>query len=442
MSKSEYLLIEQGISDKVSKYFSGTPNFVVGVSGGADSMALLYAFKQLEISSFVVHINYGLRGVESDKDQELVEQMSFQWGFECCSVKLNTEEMQSGNFQNWARNERYKIFEDLAEEVKADAIAIAHHQDDQTETIMQKLLRGGSPESWRGMKEWDAPLFRPLLEFSKKEILAYCDEKSIPYRVDVSNTDPKYSRNFLRGEFSEKMNNLFPGWQQNVLGLTDFGALNEKMLDQLSEVYLEKEKLKFAPLKKMDEVLALSLIKRFLEQFIPVVSKGIISETFSLFSAQTGSELKISDSVILVKDRDSIVLQKKAEFTEVIITEKDIENVFTAQGMELRISEQVESELYLDAAKLSFPLTLRRWRAGDKIRPLGMSGTQKISDHLTNRKISTVNREKTLVLSDSDGTIYAIIFKGNDPGLGTISELCKATDSTKRYLSITSKKQA
>lgn len=442
MSKSEYLLIEQVISNKVDRHFPGTPNFVIGVSGGADSMALLYAFKQLEISCFVVHINYGLRGVESDKDQELVEQMSFQWGFECCSVRLNTEEMQSGNFQNWARNERYMIFEDLAEEIKADAIAVAHHQDDQIETIVQKLFRGSSPESWTGMKEWDAPIFRPMLEFSKEAILAYCDEKSIPYRDDESNKDPKYSRNFLRGEFSEKMNKLFPGWQQNVLGLSDFGMLNEKMLDQLSEVYLEKERLKLAPLEKMDEFLALSLIKRFLEQFIPVASKGIISETFSLFSAQTGSELKVSDSVILVKDRDYIVLRKKAEFTEVIIKEEDIENVFTVQGTEFRISEQVESELYLDAAKLSFPLSLRRWKAGDKIQPFGMTGTQKISDHLTNRKVSTANREKSLVLSDSDGTIYAIIFKGNDPGPGTISELCKATDSTKRYLSITSKKQA
>lgn len=442
MSKSEYLLIEQGISNKVSRYFSGTPKFVIGVSGGADSMLLLYAFKQLEISCFVVHINYGLRGVESDKDQELVEQMSFEWGFECCSVRLNTEEVQTGNFQNWARNERYKIFEDIAEEVKADAVVIAHHQDDQIETIIQKLFRGSSPESWTGMREWDAPLFRPMLEFSKEDILAYCDETSIPYREDASNSDPKYSRNFIRGEFSEKMNSLFPGWQQNVLRLSDFGRLNEQMLDELSEIYLERERIKLAPLKKMDEVLTRSLIKRFLEQFIPVTSKGIIGEAYALLSAQTGSELKVSDSVILIKDRDYIVLQKKAEFTEVIIKKEDIENVFSVQGTEFRISEQVESELYLDAAKLSFPLSLRKWKAGDKIQPLGMTGTQKISDHLTNRKVSTVNREKSLVLSNSDGTIYAIIFKGNDPGLGTISELCKATDSTKRYLSITSKKQA
>ncbi|MBO6622890.1 MAG: tRNA lysidine(34) synthetase TilS [Balneola sp.] len=442
MSKSEYLLIEQGISNKLSRYFSGTPKLVIGVSGGADSMALLYAFKRLEISCFVVHINYGLRGVESDKDQELVEQMSFQWGFECCSVRLNTEEMQSGNFQNWARNERYKIFEDLADEVKADAIATAHHQDDQVETIIQKLFRGSSPESWEGMKEWGAPLFRPMLEFSKEEILEYCDEKSIPYRDDESNSDPKYSRNFLRGEFTKKMNNLFPGWQQNVLGLSDFGALNEQMLDELSEVYLEKERIKLAPLKNMNEVLARSLIKRFLEQYIPTASKGIIGEAYALLSSQTGSELKVSDSVVLVKDRDFIVLQKKAEFIEVIIKEEDIENAFSVKGIEFRISEQLESELYLDVAKLSFPLILRRWKAGDKIQPLGMDGTQKVSDHLTNRKVSNVNREKSLVLSDSDGTIYAIIFKGNDPGPGTISELCKATDSTKRYLSITSKKQA
>ncbi|XWN36232.1 MAG: tRNA lysidine(34) synthetase TilS [Balneola sp.] len=442
MSKSESLLIEQGVLNKISRYFSQTPKFIVGVSGGADSMALLYSFKRLEIPGFVVHINYGLRGAESDKDQELVEQMSFQWGFECCSVRLSTEEMQSGNFQNWARKERYDIFKGLAEEVEADAITIAHHQDDQIETIIQKLFRGSSPESWEGMKEWDAPLFRPMLEFSKEEILAYCDEKSIPYRVDASNSDPKYSRNFVRSEFTKKMDSLFPGWKQNVMNLSEFGKLNEKMLDQLSEIYLEKESLRVAPLKNMNKVLARSLMKRFLEQFIPTASKGIIGEAYALLSRQTGSELKVSDSVVLVKDRDSIVLKKKTEFTEVIITEKDIENVVSEQGLELRISEHVESELYLDVAKLKYPLTLRRWKAGDKIQPLGMEGNQKVSDHLTNRKVSAVNKEKSLVLSDSDGTIYAIIFKGDGSGPGTISELCKATDSTKRYLLITSKKQA
>lgn len=442
MSKSESLLIEQGVLNKISRYFSKTPKFIIGVSGGADSMALLYAFKLLKISGFVVHINYGLRGAESDKDQELVEQMSFEWGFESCCVKLNPEEIKSGNFQNWARKERYRIFKDLAKEVDADATAVAHHRDDQVETIMQKLFRGSSPEAWTGMTEWSDEIFRPLLEFDKRQILAYCDKKSIPYRVDESNSDPKYSRNFVRGEFTDKMDDLFPGWKQNVMNLSDFGQLNKKMLDQLSEVYLEKESLKVAPLKKMDEVLASSLIKKFLEQHIPAVSKGIISEAYTLLSAQTGSELELAESVVFVKDRESLVLQKKTQFTDIVITEKDIENVVSEQGLEIRISEYAAADLYMDVSKLIFPLTLRRWKHGDKIQPFGMAGTQKVSDHLTNRKVSAVDKEKSLVLSDSDGTIYAIIFKGDDSGLGTISELCKATDSTKRYLLITSKKQA
>jgi tRNA(Ile)-lysidine synthase len=443
MNRSESLSIEQKVSDQIEEYFSDTPAFVVGVSGGADSMALLYTFKELEIPAFVVHVNYGLRGAESDKDQELVEGMSFEWGFECCSVKLDSEKMREGNFQNWAREERYRILKEFVNEVEVDGIAVAHHKGDQLETIIQKLFRGSSPETWTGMAEWKNQIFRPLLEFDKEEILKYCNDRAIPFRSDSSNLDSKYARNFLRNEFSKKMDELFVGWEENILKLKEFGVLNSKMLDQLSGDYFNDEQLFIEPLKGIDKILAQALIKKFLEHSEVYPSRGIIEQTYNLLSSQVGSELSISKSFMLVRERDSISrTNAHDEFEDLTISEREIENKFSSNELEFEISKKIDSELYLDADKIRFPLIVRRWKAGDKIQPFGMTGTQKISDHLTNRKVSPVKKEKSLVLTDSDGTIYAIIFKGKDSKSGTISELCKATDSTKRYLSITIKKQA
>ena len=441
MNKSESSSIEKRVSEKLKEYFPQKPNFVVGVSGGAVSMALLYILKKLDIHALVVHINYEMRGEESNKDQELVEQMSFEWGFECCSVRLNSKEISSGNFQNWAREQRYNIFNGFLTEIEADGIAVAHHKNDQVETIIQKLLRGSSPEAWKGMDDWNNEIFRPLLEFNKAEILKYCKENSIPFRTDSSNIDSKYSRNFLRNEFSQKMDKLFKGWQENVMKLQEYGSLNKKMLDLLAKDYFDDEKLFIQPIKELDVILAQSLIKKFIEQFHIQISKGVLEQAYNLLSSQVGSELILSESVKLVRERESIIkVTGVVEFEEFQVSETEVLNGVSNNELVINISKSIESELYLDADRIKFPLLVRRWKAGDSIQPLGMKGTQKVSDHLTNRKVPAAIREKSLVLCDSDGTIYAIIFEGNTTNRGTISELSKATDSTKRYLSITSKK--
>jgi len=443
MSKSESILIEQRISEKITNHFSGNPKFVLGVSGGVDSMALLYVLKSLNKNAFVVHINYGLREEASDKDQELVEGMSFELGFECCSVRLNSEDSKNDNFQNWARNERYRIFNEIASEINADAILVAHHQNDQIETILQKVFRGSSPEAWMGMSEWDGRIFRPLLEFSKAELEEYCNENVIPYRTDQSNLESKYARNFLRNEFSEKMDRLFSGWQNNILKLQEFGQLNEQATEALLDRIANNAKLKVNALNKLPATLAKAVLKKFLEKNGIIASAGQLSEILKLKNAQTGSKIEFSKELAVVLDRDLlIVLNGDNEFENVAFTKEIFDNPQEVAGYKLEISKDIKSELYFDAGLIRWPLLMRRWNPGDRFQPFGMEGSQKISDHLTNRKVPTSKREKSLVLTGTDGTIYAIIFDGKSDRIGTISEICKATNATKQYLSITSKKDA
>ncbi|MGN8225249.1 tRNA lysidine(34) synthetase TilS [Gracilimonas sp. BCB1] len=277
MANSISKKIQKHLSQSLADYFEPDAFFILGVSGGPDSMALLYLFHLLERDALVVHINYGKRGKQSDKDQELVEQLSFQWGFECCSIRLNPKEAEGGNFQNWARNQRYQFFQDLKGNSGADAIVTAHHQDDQAETILQKLFRGSGPAAWQGMKEWDGKLFRPLLNFDKEEILAFCESEAIPYRTDESNKSSDYARNFIRNEFASKMDDLLPGWKQNILNLPEQGKLFEASITEITEQVTNKNSINLKKYAQLPEILKPAVLKNLLDQFggkapIPKVS--------------------------------------------------------------------------------------------------------------------------------------------------------------------------
>ncbi len=446
MNKSGSISLEETLSERIHQSFASSPKLLAGVSGGPDSMALLYALFKLNIEVVGVHINYGLRGKESDLDQELVEGMCFEWGFECCSVKPSSKEAGSENFQNWARNERYRIFRDLKEEFKADAIAIAHHRDDQVETILQKLFRGSGPESWQGMKVFEQDLFRPLLDLSKQDILDYCEHNAVPYRIDGSNLESKYARNFLRREFKESLEGFFPGWEDNILRLASFGSLNSKAIEHITDSIVNGSELELEGYLDLEDDLKISVLKKFIEKKVKDVSlsRGMLEELVGLAGSQPGTEIPISGETVLVRERGSIIISSKNSndvTSPVKINEEQIRIGYQANLLVFSFNDQSgysTEYLTIDAGKLQFPLTLRAWQDGDRFQPLGMFGSQKISDHLANRKVRSSEKEKALILSGADGTIYALIFplaQGNGQ-LGTISELVKCTADTRMLLEI------
>lgn len=446
MNKSVSSPIEKSVEESLSLLAKKTPRIILGVSGGPDSMALLYAFFKAKSDVIVVHINYGLRGGESDLDQELVEGMSVEWGFECCSVRLSSDD-KKGNFQNWAREERYRIFEEMKEMNQGECIATAHHEDDQVESILQKVLRGSGVEAWQGMEVWDGKLLRPLLSHSKQEILDYCESNAIPYRIDESNLVSEYARNLIRNELADKFTQLFPGWRQNILSLSEKGKLTELAIQELLNSILEEGRLKLVEYSKLNSLLKPAVLKQFISSVEPsiTVSKGLLEELTVIEKSQTGTTIHLSEKYTLVRDRTHITLKKEgdSEFEPVEISALDVNNGLDWAGMNISITNTLgdKSSLYIDATKVQWPLVLRRWEAGDKIKPLGMEGFQKISDHLTNRKIHSSKKEKALILSGVDGTIYAIIFPtiAANGEIGTISETIKCTEQTKAYLTLTPK---
>lgn len=433
------------IHSSFEKYFPKDAFFVIGVSGGSDSMALLYALHQLNYKAIVVHINYNQRGKESDLDQELVEGFASEWGFECCSVSLDFSKSESAeNFQNWARKQRYQVFRDLKKEYKAEAILTAHHQNDQIETILQKILRGSSLSTWQGMKALDNDIFRPLLDFTKQNILSFCTQNAIPFREDESNKSSKYARNFIRNELSCKFDSLFPGWESNILELPEKARNFETAIQTLlSQCYNEsKNGIMIKAFSSFSDNLKPEIMRAFLGNNDVSISKGLLLESLQLVKLQTGKECILNSEFTLLKNRDSIVLSKRSidTFENISLTKEMLNEAQNIAHFEISLSvSQTDSyDLILDASIIKWPLCIRKWEKGDVFSPLGLHKEQKVSKHLTNRKVNSAKRENSLVLSDVVSNIHAIIFPEKSENLewGSISEGVKITTHSSEFIII------
>jgi tRNA(Ile)-lysidine synthase len=445
MSKSKSDSILPNLKKQLQQTFSTSPFLIIGVSGGADSMALLYALHKLNIDGFVVHVNYGLRVEESNGDQELVEQVSAMWGFECCSIRPG-KAPEGKNFQQWARDTRYEFFEDLKKEYNADGIAVAHHQDDQLETILFRILRGSGLDKLSAMNEWDdsRSIWRPFLNITKQNLVDFCEKEHIPYRTDASNETSNYARNAIRNDVFPIFERFVEGWKGSLSTISEMALVYGESLDALLPADKEIHSLQVRDISAHSERLQGALLKRFIEERSEVkLSKGQTLQLIELLSAPTGKKVAVDNQVTVFKDRESIILKKhdldEAEpFTEIIIEKSEAEKGTIVEQWKIQISDEPHTTLFVDEASTKWPLRFRKWENGDVFNPLGMSGSQKVSDHLTNRKINSAKREETLILSDSDGTICAILYPEptKNGQIGNIAESCKVTESTKRYLCI------
>lgn len=449
MSKFELSPIVQQFQQEIKHRFADSnPHLICGVSGGVDSMALLYLLHRHNIKTTVIHCNYQMRGKESDADQELVEEMCIMWGINCISVKLTPEEAEGQNFQAWARDRRYQIFRDIMRETDADFIVTAHHCDDQLETILQKIFRGSGFSSWKGMQVLEGDLFRPLLSIQKDEVIEFAKENNVPFRDDESNETSKYARNFLRNEWIPQLNELFPGWQKNLLSVPnraeEFDLLAEELLNQIRVDDKTLDREKFLSINK--EVWPV-LILHFLNDVLPnhSVTTGFLAQIEKMENLQTGSELVISNEYSLLRDRTRFVLRKRnsEKLAEISFEKKDLSRQkIEVENVEIYIKNWdqtiLKQGLQLDTDSLRWPIKLRHWESADKIQPLGMKGSQLVAKLLANKKISALEKNRAKVLQSFDGKICAVIFPHvtKDGQIGVISEETKCTPTTETIVMI------
>ena len=405
MNRLETYIAELCGDHPMSRYF-------VATSGGVDSMVLLHILHKLGKKVSAVHVNYMLRGEDSEKDQQLVEQTCRKLGipYHVKRVDLNSILEKTGeNLQEQARKVRYDYFRQFT--VKEHFFLVTgHHADDQVETFFLNLGRGGGIMGLAGMLPKKGTTLRPLLPFSKQDVLEYAQEENIIWREDLSNVKSDYNRNKLRNLLLPRMKENFPNLNEQVLTLVEAfqrtqAALEVKIQNLISQN--KPDQLSFTDFQKMDEFERIEFLRQ-LE--IPVQLEEAWSK---LDGAQKGKFVAVSEGPYerIVAESDAFVFVRRNAATT--RPKLKMEMVY---DLPILFTKDV---VYLDPDKIKGILHLRTWQIGDRIKPIGMKGSKLISDVLTDAKVPNSGRLEQLVLCDNDKILWCVGFAVSRDALAT-----------------------
>lgn len=245
-------------------------NLWVACSGGVDSMVLAYvlvhACQKLNLKlPTLLHVNYGLRGQDSDDDATLVEKFAADYDLRavCLDAKQESCSHGSSNFQAWARQLRYEWF--LKHAADHDVIALGHHQDDVAENMLIRMARGSGPDVG-GMRLWRKPFWRPFIGSTKGQLREFADRQKVPFREDRSNASLKYDRNIVRHQVLPLLEKMYPGAAQRMAALAADLADHSDFLDAEFSEILQANYLPWSRIKGLPFGVALSAIASFLKE--------------------------------------------------------------------------------------------------------------------------------------------------------------------------------
>jgi len=391
---------------------------LVACSGGLDSVVLSRTMKELNYEIGIAHCNFGLRAAESDADEAFVLDLA-----DMLDVPVFTEQFETRAYANEkkisiqmaARALRYQWFEEILHDFKYDYLLTAHHADDALETMLINLSRGSGLRGLTGIPAVNDKIVRPLLDFSRAELLEHAKKQGYFWREDSSNKKTDYLRNALRHKVVPPYKEEVEGLLQNILKtqqhLRDSKSLIDDYLVLIHQLVVtetsEGFNIDIAKLANLPHQEA--LLYELLTPFGFTAWKDI-SE---LLTAQSGKFI-LSETHRLVKDRDKLLLT-------LIPSEEKIET-FDIKETTLRIDQPIpllfgevespgkntELEIFIDKDKLTYPLLIRKWREGDYFYPLGMKGKKKLSKYFKDEKLSLVAKEKTWLLCSGDQIVWVI----------------------------------
>lgn len=393
---------------------------LVGLSGGADSVALLGVLVRLGYPCIALHCNFHLRGEESDRDEAFA--CEFAESLEVPFHKIDFDTISYAgekhlSIEMAARELRYAWFEEMRERLGGQATAVAHHRDDSVETVLMNLIRGTGIRGMSGIRPRNGSIIRPLLCVSREDILAWLADQGYAYMVDCTNLSDAYTRNFIRLNVLPLLEEINPSARNTIARSAEHLSAAETIyiyvLEQArKEVVVSDDRLSIGALMRFPapETILYELLKEY--GFTRLVSDDI----FAALTKESG-KLFYSSTHRLLKDRDYLwitSLEKKEERTFVLDPEKGINHEpieLSFQKLVITIGFPIEKNkriAYLDYDKLDFPLTLRTWKEGDWFIPFGMKGRKKLSDYFSDHKFSRIEKERTWLLCSGDAIVWVV----------------------------------
>lgn len=394
---------------------------IVGLSGGADSTALLKVLLTLGYRCTAVHCNFHLRGAESDRDQQFVTELCSRLGIrlEVCHYDTESYARQHGiSIEMAARELRYADFNRIMQERQASAVCIAHHRDDSVETLLLNLIRGTGLRGLTGIKPVNGNIIRPLLCVSRTEIEQWLTETGQPYVTDSTNLETDYTRNKIRNQLLPLMRTINPD-ADNAINTTS------QHLQQAYTVY--NDAMDQARVRVSDgNIISIPELKRlpspqaFLFELLSPLgfNSAQINDVWASVDSQPGTRF-LSATHQIIKGRDNFTISPVSEVDSTYMTVSLTPGtaVTLPDGRRLTVSSAPAgtpishdpSTATFDAAQLTdSTVTIRRWHEGDRFVPFGMKGSKLVSDLLTDCKVSPACRENQLVATMGNDIIWVL----------------------------------
>ena len=410
---------------KVEKYISKhnllekDGKVLVALSGGADSVALLVVLLKLGYKCEAMHCNFHLRGEESNRDEHFVTGLCRRLGVELHIAHFDTTEHAKENgisIEMAARELRYAAFEEQRKRIGACAIAVAHHRDDSAETLILNLVRGTGIRGLCGIHPKNGYIVRPLLCVDREEITDYLKWRNEDYVTDSTNLTNDYTRNKIRLEVIPGLAEINPSVKESIAATADRIREAELIYRQAIEEAVKR-------VKKGDVIDIGALVK----EIAPQTVLHEILAPLGFNSSQTGDIMEVigngnsgkqfyAADWCVTKDRNRLIITALGleRNVETILPQEGVVN--TAEGYISVCHRSFDGVIpkekncaILDCAKLELPLKLRRVEPGDRFAPFGMRGTKLVSDYLTDRKKSIIEKQTQLVVTDATGRIAWLV---------------------------------
>ena len=448
--------IEQDVFSFIKTHNLLTDNdkVLIGLSGGADSVFAIYFLKKFsnkyKITLSALHVNHNLRGSESKRDEEFCRSLCVKLDvkFYCSSVNVNTfAKKHKKSIEEAARELRYSEFQKVASKHNFNKIVTSHNSDDNTETVLLNIVNGAGLNGISGIPIKRDNIIRPFLCLSKSTIINSLVSEKNKFVEDTSNSNLEYRRNFLRKK-------IIPSLKENINPSIDKVILNSSIVyrNQITIIDFFIEKLFDDIVNSLDGkvIIKISDIEKYPLEIISEIFKKIFSTKLKLeynfnkseklrdlIKSQVGVKVSLGKNILATRERTKLVFSKSelmpTKVNLVIKIGQSIKigkNEITINYTDKATRENIKSGKieFINADNLSNNLIVRNWESGDKIQLLGMKGTKKISDVLTDLKIPTLTRKDQLVLVNNNDIVWIIGKR--------ISEKYKVTEVSKKIVKL------
>ena len=396
---------------------------LLAVSGGIDSMVMAHLFLMAGYQTAIAHCNFSLRGKDSDMDEDLVRQFASSHNIPFFSTRFDTKKYSQENglsIQMAARELRYAWFEKIMDENNYHLLAVAHNLNDNVETFIINLIRGTGIAGLAGMKPLSNRIIRPLLFATRRKIEIFCSENNINYREDLSNEDTKYTRNKIRHKIIPVLKEINPSIEttinetaERIAGINEIvdnyvSDLREKISDDKGDL------ISFNLPKLMPFIQNRTILFELFKPF--GITGAMLGDLVRIIEGITGNQLFTSTHRI-VKNRKEIIISNAENLDDNHFLIVEISDFLKVPGIASAYYEdasgtyEISSDQFsacIDAEKIKFPLTVRKWKPGDRFYPLGMKHQKKLSDYFIDCKFSILEKENKLIL-ESEGRIIWIV---------------------------------